>query len=378
MNPSFRYRPGRQSPTRRVGAALCLGLLPCFAASQNTPPVPDDPIGVWQTPDQEVRSIQPQARDAVVYRNQQDVIIQGLRIDADVSIELYDCENVTIAACDLRSIRASNVKRLRIYNSFIHDSPNNAINLDECDDVVVQGNRMERVASGVYAHRSSAVQIVGNSCIDVQGPMPRGQLVQFDKVTGPRNLILANAAVNHHGRSTPEDMINLFQSTGTAESPIRVELNLLAGDPAVGSRDMSDSGSGIMLGDGGGHHQLAVGNTLINPGQVGIGVAGGGDIAVISNTIVGTRSNVANVGIYTWNQYKTQPAGDIHIVGNRVAWINAAGKNNPYWNGEGFTKVTTDQNRFDDATLQPTTPEINLPPLLFGQVAEVPYALPVE
>ncbi len=330
--------------------------------------------------DQTIRSIPLKASPAITLRGQSNVVIKGLRIAEDVSIDLDGCEDVVIISCDLRSIKAGNVKRLRIYNSYLHDSPHNAIDLYECSDVVVQGNRIERVSSGVYAHRSTAVQVVGNYCEDVQGPMPRGQLVQFNQVTGPDNLILGNHAVNHHGQSRPEDVINLYKSTGTAESPIRVELNHLAGDPARGSQDKSTSGSGIMLGDGGGRYQVAMDNTLVSPGQVGIGVAGGGDILVQRNTILGTRSNIANVGLYAWNQYPDTPAHPVTLTRNRIDWINSQGISNPYWNGGGFPRVTSDGNTFGDASLRADPPRppapAPRPPILHGQDVELPYELP--
>ncbi|MEM1110035.1 MAG: right-handed parallel beta-helix repeat-containing protein [Planctomycetota bacterium] len=318
--------------------------------------------------------------EPVVLRNQVGVTIRSKHIAGDPSIVLTNCRDVTIVSCDLRSIRATDVTGLRVANSHIHDSPNNAVSLDACDDVLVQGNRFESTASGVYAHRSTHLRVVGNLCLDVRGPFPRGQLVQFDKVTGPGNLILGNVGVNHHGRSTPEDMINLYQSVGTADSPIRVEQNLLLGDPEVGSKDKSDSGSGIMLGDGGGKHQLCRDNTLINPGQVGIGVAAGGHIVVTGNTIVGDRSNVANVGLYVWHQYPKANRGPILVENNRVRWVNAGGQSNPYWNGGGFPQIIERDNAFGDPTLATDglNSDINyqLPPIPFGEEAVYPF--PIE
>ncbi|MBB6430544.1 right-handed parallel beta-helix repeat-containing protein [Algisphaera agarilytica] len=358
--------------------ACTLGLTPVSSAQEQ--PAVNDAIQALQPAGQIVRWQVPADNEAIVLRNRSDITIRSLKIEDDVSVILENCQNITIISCDLRSIRASGVENLRIYNSHIHNSPNNAVSLDDCHDVVIQGNRIENVASGVYAHKSTAVQVVGNLCFDVKGPMPRGQLVQFDKVTGEGNLIMGNIAVNRHGQSNPEDMINLFQSVGTPESPIRVEFNHLTGDPNVGSQDKSDSGSGIMLGDGGGQHQVCANNTLVNPGQVGIGVAGGGDIQVLGNTIVGDRSNVANVGLYTWNQYANAPAGDVLVADNRVNWLNAKGQSNPYWNGDGFTKVTQQNNAFGDARLStdrfPEVADMTVPPVPHGQ--EPYYPFPVD
>lgn len=352
---------------------------PCVNA-QDTEPTPPAPVEALRPEGQVIRSIQSIPNPAIVLRNRTGIIIRQLKIDDDVSIILENCSDITIISCDLRSIQASGVKNLRIYNSRIRHSTNNAVSLDGCHDVVVQGNLFEKVATGVYAHQSTRVQVVGNLCFDVQGPLPRGQLVQFDKVTGPDNLIMGNVAINRHPQSNPEDVINIYQSVGTPDSPIRIEHNHLAGDPERGSQDLSSSGSGIMLGDGGGQHQLCLNNTLVNPGQVGIGVAGGGEIQVRGNTIVGTKSNVANVGLYTWNQYAGAPAGAITVADNRVRWVNADGRSNPYWNGNGFTQVTQQNNAFGDARLDADAlapdPSQTVPPMPYGRDAY--YVFPVQ
>lgn len=370
-------RPALHHRFARVAVALAAVLCVTPSGLAQDEEAPANPNEALRPAGQVIRYQKPAPNNAIVLRNRSGITFRSLKIDDDVSITLENCEDITIISCDLRSIKASGVKNLRIYNSRIRNSANNAVSLDDCHNVVIQGNLMEKVASGVYAHKSTAVQVVGNLCYDVQGPMPRGQLVQFDKVTGAGNLVMGNVAVNRHRQSTPEDMINLFQSVGTADSPIRVELNHLSGDPDVGSQDLSSSGSGIMLGDGGGQHQLCVDNTLINPGQVGIGVAGGGNIQVVGNTIVGQQSNVANVGLYTWNQYKDAASGPVTVAHNRVQWINADGRSNHYWNGNGFTQVTKQNNTFGDATLTadrlPAAANATVPPIPHGQDPYYPF-----
>lgn len=326
-----------------------------------------------------VRSIAPVPGKAVVVRGESGVVLRNLRIEDDRSIDLRDCSDVLVTGCDVRSIRAVNVRNLRIVNSYIHDSPKDGITVEECSRVLIQGNRFERVGSGVYALSSTWVRVIGNYCRDVRGPMPRGQLAQFDKVYGEGNQIRDNIAVNYHGASMPEDCISLYKSTGTARSPIRVENNFLVGDPWVGSQDKSDSGSGIMLGDGGGRYQQAIGNVIVDAGQVGIGVAGGGDILVKGNTVLGRKSNVSNVGIYVWNLYKRYPSYAVRVESNRVAWTNAKNRENPYWEGGGFPSISERDNIFGDQTLRsevltlPSTAP--LPPKLYGSNPEVPYSL---
>ena len=288
---------------------------------------------------------------AIVFRGYKNATLRGWTVRGDVAVELHDCEDITLIDCDLRRVVAGGCTNLRIVNCYIHDSKDEAVYLDDCTDVLVQGNRFERVKTGVLAHKSSEIRVVGNFCRNVLGPVPGGQLVQFDKVTGKGNTITHNYAINDKGKSSPEDMISLYQSHGTKDSPILVENNYLVGDPVHGSAGKSDSGSGIMLGDGGGSWQVCRDNTLISPGQVGIGVASGKDIVVLDNLILGEKSNVSNVGLYAWNQYQGEVVGQVSLRGNTVAWVNSAGQDNPYWDGGGFSKVSETGNTFGGSAL---------------------------
>ncbi len=302
--------------------------------------------------------------------------IRGLKIVADHSIVLDRCSDITIIACDVRSIVLTNCDDIRIVNSFIRNSRHVGVEIERCAGVLVQGNRIEKVSTGVYALQSQGVQVVGNFVQDVRGPLPRGQMVQFDKVTGPDNVIADNYARNRFGRSRVEDVISLYQSAGTPDSPIVVAANYIAGDPRRGSEGMSRSGSGIMLGDGGGAFVHCYDNVLVNPGQVGIGVAGGYLIAVENNVILSHASNVANVGLYLWNQ-SDSPGGDITVTGNQIAWRDRRGRSNPYWDGGGFWPIEVFDNHFNVANLLDPVPRppsaAPRPPRPFGKNPQFPW-----
>ena len=314
--------------------------------------------------------------DPVVLRGKDGVTLRDLTLSADPAIELHGCKNITIIDCDLSRVVLGDCENIRIVNSYIHDSTEEAIYLDDCKNVLIQGNRIERVKAGVLAHKSTGIRVVGNYCKDVLGPLPGGQFVQFDKVTGPNNAITSNYAENYLGTSNPEDMINLFASHGTQASPILIDNNYLVGDPSKGSKGKSDSGSGIMLGDNGGSWQLCRNNKLINPGQVGIGIASGENIVVENNLVIGEHSDVSNVGLYAWNQYEEKPAGTITIRGNTVAWINSEGSDNPYWDGGGFPRIINENNVFGGhqligETRLPKPPsEAPQPPVTFVEADE--------
>jgi hypothetical protein len=98
-----------------------------------------------------------------------------------------------------------------------------------------------------------------------------------------------------------------------------------------------------MLGDGGGGHVVVEGNALVNPGQVGIGVASGTNITVSGNSVYSDALPWSNVGIYVWNQYGSA-CDTIQITNNQVNWTAASGSANPWYNGGGCSNVTESGN----------------------------------
>ena len=101
----------------------------------------------------------------------------------------------------------------------------------------------------------------------------------------------------------------------------------------------SDSGSGIMLGDGGGSYQFVEGNVLVDPGQVGIGVASGTNMTVRwESGSIRRRFRGRIVGMYVWNQYDAA-CGNVEVSGNQVNWTNAGGSSNGWWGGGGCGEV---------------------------------------
>ena len=293
--------------------------------------------------------------DAVSWEGRKQEAINARRIAADVSILLWRCKDITISGCDLRSIELAECERVTVRNCWIHDSARIGVEISKSRQVRVESCRIENVMSGVYAVESQQVQVVENFVRNVKGPFPRGQMVQFDKVSGADNFIRGNHATNEHRKSHPEDVISIYLSSGEESSPILIEDNYLTGDSSRGSEGMSESGSGIMLGDSGGGHMLCRRNVILSAGQVGIGVAGGSFIRIEDNLIHGQKSNVSNVGLYVWNQ-SGQPSRNVSVLRNRVQWLNRRGEQNSWWNGGKVENIKENENRFGDATLSAKLP----------------------
>lgn len=222
-------------------------------------------------------------------------------------------------------IQIINSMNITIKENIIRNCGGEGIAMENSTNVAILANQIEEVRTGVLALTSTAIRVENNSFKNVKGPMPRGQFVQFNNVRGGGNRINSNRGVNVKGQSNPEDMISLFDSCGTALDPIQVKGNTLEGGGP------SKSGAGITTGDNGGCYIRVKDNVLINPGNVGIAIAGGHNIEVLHNTVYSQQTDVSNVGIYVWNV--ASPECHSHTVrDNMVKWTNKEGKRNPAWN----------------------------------------------
>lgn len=199
-----------------------------------------------------------------------------------------------------------------------------AIVIENCTNVTITGNDFSGNTGNIYALNSRNVTVTWNRYQNVgDGTIGGGHsnFVQFNQTTG--GYIGNNKGI---GGNT-EDIISIYMSQGaSASSPIVIENNAFEG-----TNWTSGSGSGSMLGDYGSSHIVVRNNTYLNPGQVGIGVAGGTDIHLIGNVVYGARRAKSNVGIYVWNQSDGNCSG-IEVRGNKVNWVNEGGSSNPYWN----------------------------------------------
>ena len=237
-------------------------------------------------------------------------------------ITLNNCSNITIEYCKLGP------------------SKNEGVYLSNCTNITIINCTLANVESGVYAASSSGVKFTYNDVQNVQGPFPKGQMCQFDKVSGAGNSISYNVSENISGQSNPEDCISLYKTNGTAASPVLIVGNWIRGGGP------STSGGGIMTGDAGGSYITVQDNILVNPGQYGIAVASGTNIIVSNNKIYGKAQAFTNVGLYVWNQYATA-CSSITCMNNQVNFYYKAGTvNNTYNPGNCGTVTGWSTNTF--------------------------------
>jgi parallel beta-helix repeat protein len=244
-------------------------------------------------------------------------VISNLDIKGDKAdcIKLTNCYNITIKDCRLRS------------------SKKNGADIVNSKNITIINCYFENTKTGVYAYQSESIKITHNQFKNMQGPLPKGQMVQFNEVYGKGNKVNFNKCQNDLGAGNPEDVINMYKTNGTINDPVQIIGNQICGGGP------SKTGGGIMLGDNGGSYMTVKDNILVDPGQYGIAIAGGTNIQIIRNKIFGRQQLFTNVGIYIWNQHTTGCALNT-ITNNKVNFTNSYGEANHSWNSGNCGKVT--------------------------------------
>ena len=253
-----------------------------------------------------------------------------MAIDPDVQIlldavneRLDSVESFRVVSRPVAVVHADNVT----VEGLVITGAGNGVHVQEASNVVIRNCWFMGVDVGVYALDSENVTV--EDCLFVDAGR---NFVQFDKVAGGQ--IVDNVGSNQLGKSNAEDLVSVYSSSGTKKKPLLVSGNYFAnGGPSF-------SGSGIMVGDAGGEHIRVEGNTLANPGQVGIGVPGGTDITITGNTVSSVQLGWSNVGIYVWNQ-TSLPCRNIEISDNTVDWVNSGGIPNPFWDAKNCGATVT-------------------------------------
>lgn len=224
------------------------------------------------------------------------------------------------------TLSISNCSGFIIRNCVFKNTPTSiSIQLSNCSDIQIQGCSFDSIKSGVYAiNCSGKIVIQCNSFKDIIGPKPRGQMVQFNNCIGSGNRVINNILEQTSGIGNPEDLINMYASSGTSSDPIQISGNKTRGGGP------STSGGGIMLGDNGSHDIVADNNVLVNPGQYGIAAPSGQNITISNNTLYAISQPFTNVGLYVGLQAEIDAGfscagSSIKVSGNKVNWKN---KNN--------------------------------------------------
>ena len=337
--------------------------------------------GNWQSLDRKIPAVTIQTREPVIIENSnlrgRGHLIRGFNVDLTVrNTNGYGLNPLTDNAFPGRFIAVEFISNLRAENNYLQGTSGIYIN-------TFQGNPA----------RGQTIKILRNKVQDVDGRLvdrtgrPTGkrdfaQAVQLNHVVRVPGIEIAwNEMINEPGKSAPEENINLYESSGTPESPIRIHNNYIHGAYAVDPlNDKAYSGGGIMVGDGD-HKDLSVAggyiqvyrNQIINTSNQGIGIAGGHDQHVWQNRILSTGRlpggeiiPAANVGVYMWdtmNGARHSPPTFFNnsIQDNVIGWRRFRSNGDTWYNNmwtpscTSATRSVCDNNRawptsVDDAT----------------------------
>lgn len=292
-------------------------------------------LGVSYSQDQGARYTGSYTQSPTIkYIGKKDIVIDGLEISSsgnEICIALYNCENVVIK------------------NSKFGPSPRaRAIHLEKCKNVTITDCTFENVQTGLRAASSQGIKFEYNDVTNLIGTMKGsselGIMAQFIEVSGTGNSISYNVCENLPGESSTEDIISVWMSNGTSGSPIWVRGNWIRGGGT------SDSGGGILIGDGGGSYQIAEDNILVDPGQYGIGIAGGNNMILRNNKVFAKKQYFTNVGmsICNWYENETGPSHTITVENNIFNYTNKGGFVHNWWYASNMATIKgKDTNKHD-------------------------------
>ena len=253
--------------------------------------------------------------------NKHDTTISGISINGGSipAIFLSKCYNITITGNKL--VNSTDV----------------GVHLYQCYNINISNNYISNVSCGVYAEQTTngGIVVTNNQFLNMQGPFPRGQFVQFNNVSGTNNSISNNKCQENPGQSVnSQEGINIYESNGTSSSPILINANwILGGGPGSAS-------GGLQLGDSGGSYIYASNNIIVNTGQMGIAISGGDHISAVNNQIYAKSQYFTNVGIVVYDGISGHFATNATVSGNQVNFTNSNNYLNNAWLAPGEATPT--------------------------------------
>lgn len=278
----------------------------------------------------------------VYFNNQSNILIKGKTIDlkngSAIAVLIQNCKAVHITKC------------------IIQNTSEDGIQLTNCSNVLIDSCLIVNVKAGVNAIRCTTVQVLNNQFLNMNGPFPSGNFVQFNNVNGSGNWIKFNRCEDIAGvAKKPEDGLSVYQCNGLQGDSVQVIGNWIRGGQITNT---SGGGAGIVLGDVGGSYQVARNNTVVNGGFVGMQVQGGTHIKMDHNIIYSIKTAYSNCGL-CYGNYSGKPSSDINMSYNKVRFYDMRGGETDAWIDPkaGYNPIGWNTNILKapiDATVLPT------------------------
>ncbi|WP_231557371.1 NPCBM/NEW2 domain-containing protein [Deinococcus sp. YIM 77859] len=346
----------------------------CVVTTTTAPSTPTSPIaysgpititrggtysGNWESLDPNVPAVSIKTAEPVVIENAnirgRGDLIRGYWVNLTVrNTNGYGLNPNVYGRHTGRFISAEDVLNLRVENNYLEGTTGIYVN-------IFQG----KAANGqtVKILRNRVKNIDGRKSDGKGGYLNDRYLVQFVQLSKVRQLpeveIAWNEVINEPGKSSLEENINLYSSSGTPESPIKIHNNYIQGAYAIfPATDSAYSGGGIMLGDGSQDNLNVAGgyvevfrNQIVSTSNQGIGIAGGHHQNVYDNRVLssgrlpdGSINLAQNVGLYVWDMFGAQASGiwsDNSVHDNLVGWARIRSDGSTWLNNTWFPNCTS-------------------------------------
>lgn len=251
----------------------------------------------------------------------------------------------------------NNVTNVHITHCRVLNTPNMAIKLYKCTNVVADYNYFNMVMFGGYAQNSQTIKFNNNQLLNLNDQGVSGgykaHAFQFDNVTGGGNQMNYNRIENIAGVAVkPHDILNIYHSDGLPGDSIQCIGNWVRGGQIVygsGQTASSNGAAGVAFGDQIGKFIVVRGNILVNPGGIGIQTVGGATgLKADHNTIyikfptktgmIILGCSVQNTNLIGWSYNHVNVTNDTGFNG-----VSADGQP-AYWNPK-TTPTPTDWNK---------------------------------
>lgn len=286
--------------------------------------------GNWESKDSNVPAIEVNTSEPVIIENSNirgaGPLIRSIGHHANISVR--HTNGYGIAPTPWRDYKKS--RRFLAMDVFKH--------------LAIENCYMENTA-GIYlgmnytgnGTTANTVRIRYNKVKNIDGRVYGGkdlvQFVQFNFKGAIKHVEIAwNQVINEPNNSAVEDNINIFNSRGTPDSPIRIHNNFIKGAYPFPADNKHYTGGGILM-DAPGNDTTEVtayvkiyDNQLVGLGNHCIGIAGGNNIEICNNRAVvaaqfsdGTPYKFWTSGIWAKDYYKGDTFFDNKIHHNTLA-----------------------------------------------------------
>lgn len=306
--------------------------------------------GNWTSLDPDVPAVLIDTREKVVLEN-------SVITSKSHGIEIKSARNadVTIRGCwgfglnpgvegrmQGRFLFAKDVVNLRVENCFVKETNGIFVNNYWGNKTALQTIRIVRNQFRNIMNRYSdgkggySDRVIATNYADMR------QFCQFADVKDIAHAEIAwNEVINEPFVARVEDVVNMYQSRGLKDSPIRIHDNFI--DGAYSERpdqDIAYTGGGVLCGDGPGTGYIhGYDNIILRTQNYGIAIADGEfESRVYRNTVLSAgllpdgrrmHKGAGGVGVYVWGWRGTPPV-DPYAYENRIAYMKEGGRSDSW------------------------------------------------